>query len=114
MRVSLSNLIPMMLQQLSLNFVQQPPPAIGRSRRQDPSTSKAAARVMNPTSLRALILDALRETGGLTIEELTRWLVRKEVSISPRLRELERKGFVYRAGTRLNGTGCHAIIWKVL
>lgn len=92
-----------------------PPPEIGASRRSDPSTSKEAARRLNPGSLQGQIVRTLRASDqGLTIEELTRRLGRKEVSVSPRLRELERKGLIYRSGRRANISGLEAIVWRAL
>ena len=45
-------------------------PGVGRARRSDPETSKAAARRTNPSSLRSRIMATLDKGAGLTDREL--------------------------------------------
>jgi len=87
------------------------------ARRSDPETSIRSAEAIMPrvAGLKAMILETLKQYGPQTIEELHIRLGRKEVSVSPRMIELEKAGQVRRNGTRHNPTsGQEAIAWEAI
>lgn len=98
------------------DLFQQPPlPDPALARRTDPETSKHAAEKVDTAALERVVLEALRERpGGATSEELAEDTGLSLVTISPRLKPLERKSRVERAGTRANRSGRMATVWKVL
>lgn len=91
------------------------------ARKRDPDTAQRAARAVRANSLEAVVLHALRialtgsaygETPGYTTEELAQHLGMSVVTVSPRMRPLERKGLVRDSGSRRkNDSGHPAIVW---
>ena len=89
-----------------------------RARTHDPKTSWEAADKVNTNKLETLVLSVLKEHGanGAThdqvinhLEETKLWkyytaMMAREVSISPRYAQLERKGLIYRDGTTRKGS----------
>jgi DNA-binding IclR family transcriptional regulator len=51
---------------------------------------------------------------GLTSEGLADSTGIGLVTVSPRLKRLEEKGYVYRDGTRANRSGKQAIVWRAV
>src|ERR1700690_4239361 len=95
-----------------LLLIQEPPH--GAARKSDPATSKKAARKFNPTSLNGQILDMLDTYPlGLTIAELSQFIQRKEVSVSPRMKGLVEERRIRDSGERRKNPGskCDAIVW---
>jgi hypothetical protein len=95
----------------------EPEPAeTGLARRRDPATSKRAARGFNPKGLCMLVYSLLLQNPrGLSIDELTRLTGREKVSVSPRLAQLRRKGFVRDSARRqLNAKRHEVIIWEAV
>lgn len=88
-------------------------PSVGLARRTDPATAQEAAASVPATDLELLVLTALQE-GAATTEELARRLDLSLVTVSPRLKPLERKGFVRRAGRRQNVSGRPATVWEAV
>jgi hypothetical protein len=88
----------------------------GRARWSDPPTSHIAAKMIDGASLRRQVLVALRANPPSTQWEVTWALSQTKQSISPRFRELERKGLVERCGTawRLNDRSRHTLqeLWR--
>ena len=80
------------------------------ARTTDPETSHVAAAVVDAAALELRTLSVL-PPGELTTEEIGERLHVPRDSVSPRMRSLERKGFVARLGKRRNASGVHAITW---
>src|SRR5262245_24722325 len=85
------------------------------ARKRDPLTSFEAAEQIGPhvTHLEGAVLDSLKQQGPATTEELAARLCISLVTVSPRLRPLELKGKVRRAGVKLNASGRNATLWKI-
>lgn len=87
-----------------------------RARHTDPETSHAAAATAarHHSSLDTAILDWLRyEAAGGTSEEIANGLLVPRVSVSPRLKPMERAGLVTRTDERRTGkSGVRAIVWR--
>ena len=77
------------------------------ARKSDPQTSHAAAARIDGSKLAGLVLAEL-ENGDGTVHELAERLNLSLVTVSPRMRPLELKGFVIRAGKRQGRT-----IWRL-
>jgi uncharacterized membrane protein len=99
-------------------FSWTPPPAPPRAmaRRNDPSTSHAAAQSVTPDlpELEATVLHALRRSGesGKTLDEICDATGLDKVTASPRLRPLVRKGFVREADfTRPGKSNRQQTVW---
>ena len=87
----------------------------GRARRNDPDTAKKAAASIKVADLEARVLDALRNSAGLTTHELSRMLAVDLVSVSPRLRPLANKNLVCDSGERRRSeNGRASIVWKAI
>lgn len=86
-------------------------PALARS--SDPITSHDAARHVDTNALEHLVLAELRNGPGTT-EDLARRLNRSLVTVSPRLKPLEAKGLVRRAGRARNQSGSLATVWEAI
>lgn len=70
-----------------------------RARRTDPETSHEAAATVDTSELEALVLDTLRRhPNGLTSHRVAEITGESLVTISPRMKPLETKGLVRRAG----------------
>lgn len=91
-------------------------PPVGRSRRNDPQTAKAAAKSVTVADLEVKVLDALRRHyDGLTTHQLAEYLDASLVSISPRMAPLRKKGLVFDSGERRKGSsGVKSIVWKAV
>ncbi|MFL6229319.1 MAG: helix-turn-helix domain-containing protein [Pyrinomonadaceae bacterium] len=84
----------------------------GGARRSDPDTSRAAARSVDTQRVEQVVLDALKlAPAGLTTEELVDRTGLSLVTVSPRMKPLERKGLVRRGAKRANSSGRSAIVW---
>jgi len=86
------------------------------SRNSDPITSDQAAEQVDVTALQQIVLLCLRNwPSGLTCREIAHSTNLELGSITPRMRQLEEKGLIYREGTRRVG-GCRtkAIVWKAV
>lgn len=87
----------------------------GGARRTDPTTSRAAATSVKTKTLQKMILEALKEVGPMTTEELAAVLQETIVTVSPRMRPLVNLGLVKDSGqTRANNSGRNAIVWEAL
>ena len=87
-------------------------PSIGSYRRNDPDTSKSAARSIEVTNLEYEVVIALAQRGDMTSHELAEYLNLSLVSVSPRLAPLVRKGKVKDSGERRAGpSGRKSIVW---
>lgn len=78
------------------------------ARATDPQTSKDAALRVDPEGLAAIVLTELRKMPG-TSHELAQRLAMSLVTVSPRMKPLEDRGFVKRAGKREGRT-----IWEAI
>lgn len=88
--------------------------AAARVRVSDPPTSKSAAKGMRVAQVEHVVLRALRDMAarGATTEELASATALAVVTVSPRMRPLERKGLVRDSGVRrANASGHSAIVW---
>jgi predicted ArsR family transcriptional regulator len=86
----------------------------GLARNTDPDTSWDAAETVDVTRLEELVVQALtKNPTGLTTEELSSRMRLSLVTVSPRMRPLEKKGKVVRSGKRPNRSGREAIVWKL-
>jgi hypothetical protein len=87
---------------------------LARARRNDPETSKDAARSVPVADLEASVLDTLKShPSGLTSHEIARLLSAELVSVSPRLRPLVEKNLVKDSGRRRRGpSGRCSIVWE--
>ena len=84
------------------------------ARASDPATSHEAAERTNAARLQVAVLDALEAApAGLTTLELEERLGIQRVSISPRMRPLQRAGRIQEAGTREAG-GRRSIVWQIV
>jgi predicted ArsR family transcriptional regulator len=84
---------------------------------QDRGTSRAAAEVAATTSplLRAMALDVLERSNGLTADQVAARLGKSILSIRPRITELARLGKVRDTGDRRpNASGRTAIVWAAV
>src|SRR5262249_19222878 len=83
------------------------------ARKRDPVTSFQAAEQIGQhvTHLEAAVLDALK-AGPAKTEELTSRLGISLLTLRPRMRQVELKKKVRRAGTRANSSGRQATIWE--
>jgi hypothetical protein len=89
-------------------------PEVGRARRADPDTAKAAARTVSVSDLESKVLETLRRFGGMTTHELAEYLDLSLVSISPRMAPLRSKRFVVDSGERRKGpSGVRSIVWTI-
>ena len=90
--------------------------AAPRSRRHDPSTSKAAAESMHgeASEHHELILAVLNDHEGLTATEIGCRCKLSSVQVARRMKELERLGLAETTGeTRRTEAGRQARVWRV-
>jgi hypothetical protein len=87
-----------------------------RVRKSSTSMTAAASAVDSAHTLRARLLEALRETpGGLGDEELQERCGLSGNSERPRRRELERQGLIEASGvTRPTRSGRQAVVWRLI
>jgi predicted ArsR family transcriptional regulator len=83
------------------------------ARRSDPVTSFLAAERVNASQLEETVLQVLgAHPQGLTTEQIAAATGLSLVTVSPRLKPLERKRLVFRDGARANASGRQAVVWK--
>jgi len=92
------------------------PPPEHKARRSDPQTSKDAAKLAFPRAegQRRRVLGCLRDYGGgLTAERVAVIEGMPYVSVSTRISELRRGGWIEPHGKRPTSTGTEAIVWQL-
>ncbi len=84
-----------------------------KARSSDPITSHEAAQSIRPTNLEQVVLDGLRLCGnGATSDELAEKMRMDRDSVSPRMRPLQKKGFVRLTDqTRVGKSGRRQVVW---
>lgn len=91
-------------------------PEKARARVSDPQTSHEAAQSITAVlpRLEAIVLGALKQhRGGMTSEEIADHLGMDRVTVSPRLKPLERKELIARTGEkRVGRSGRKGEVWK--
>jgi hypothetical protein len=82
------------------------PSSHGRARRSDPATSHEAAQKIDPAAIRRRMVQIVRASAdGVIWDDLrTAFPGVKETSISPRIKEVETAGLVYRSGEKRRGS----------
>ena len=85
------------------------------ARRGDPPTAVEAAAALNTTPVERAIMTVLLRHGGKTIHEITPLQRYPEITVSPRLRPLARKGLVEDSGVRRRHphSNRHGIVWQL-
>ena len=88
-----------------------------RARKTDPVTSHEAAKLITPSlnKIEESIYEALLEVGemGATSDEIVKMTDIKYRSVTPRLKPMCKKGFVFDSGECRNGdSGRQQIIWR--
>lgn len=83
------------------------------ARRTDPETSHASARKLDVSRVEKQMASALGAHGPGSSEDVTDWTGLPLVTVSPRLKPMERKGVVYRKGKKVNRSGRTAIVWAL-
>lgn len=87
----------------------------GLARNTDPPTAKLAGMGMDATRMEEVVVAALQQHGPMTTEQLADKTGQSLVSISPRLRPLEKKCRVQDSGRKArNRSGRNAIVWELL
>lgn len=84
------------------------------ARATDPQTSLFAAKSLPTAHLERLVIESLRTHGDATSHELAERLNLSLVTVSPRLRPLEKRGSVERAGTKPGASGRLQTLWRAL
>lgn len=87
------------------------------ARRSDPSTSHDAAAKVNVTMLGYEILEMIRQhPEGLTATEISQYTRIERDTVSPRLPELVRAGFIRDSGKKRKPAGRNrkAIVWEAV
>ena len=76
-----------------------------KARRTDPETSKQAALSLDPTEMETLVLEVIRLfPDGCIFDDIVHMLPTiREVSISPRLKPLQKKGLIEATGELRQG-----------
>lgn len=87
----------------------------GAARIEDPDTAKDAASSVHAREIENKVLAAIAHAvDGLTSEECATVLGLALVTVSPRMRPLERQGKIFEStDRRKNKSGSSAIVWKV-
>ncbi len=81
----------------------------------EPTTSRDAALAFGKEAknLRALVLAAIKQYGGLTADEVARKLNMDRLAIRPRCSELRFMGKIENSNhRRVNDSGLRAIVWR--
>lgn len=87
----------------------------GRTRKNDPETSRRAAGKVNARKLNTLVLNALRYAGPMTTEEISIVIKRKLQSVTPRMAPLANKGLIRNTGkTRRGSSNRDRILWEIV
>ena len=89
------------------------------ARRTDPATAHRAAKSVNATRLEAVVLNVLQSFGerGATSHEVAEVAEMELVTVSPRFKPLESKGFIVRKKhngevvTRIGKSGRASVVW---
>ena len=77
------------------------------------TSAQAAASIGNISGLARTCFDEIVLAGGLTTYQLTQVLGREHQTISARVNDLMRKGWIVDSGQRRKtGSGRNAIVWK--
>lgn len=99
-----------------LSLFDQPPKRIIPPHNGTPTSQAAAERIEpNASSLRALVLDYIRTSGGATDEEIQVALGMAGNTERPRRRELEQAGLIQDSGTtRRTASGRMAVVWVAI
>ncbi len=85
-----------------------------RSRAHDPETSHESAGKLSANRLEAIVLEGIKRLNGATSEELAVALKIDRVTVSPRLRPLERKGLIADSNKRrIGSSGRSSIVWVI-
>ena len=93
----------------------EPEDLFAYARRTDPGTSHAAARSVDATAMEAIVLTALLEYGPMTTPEIAVATNIPLITVSPRLKPLEKKEKVERFDLKVNpGSGRRIIVWRAL
>lgn len=82
------------------------------ARATDPQTSLFAAQSIPTAHLERRVLECLRKRGAMTSHEIALALGISLVTVSPRLRPLEKRGSVERVGTKLGLSGRAQTLWR--
>lgn len=102
------------MSQLALDLT-APVPASRKVRSTDPATSRQAALEALPRqgAQRRRILEAIASTGirGLTYDDVSERLQMRGVSVSTRISELARGGWIEARGERRTSAGAQATVW---
>jgi DNA-binding transcriptional ArsR family regulator len=79
---------------------EEPPPAAALARKTDPTSSHEAARVVGYrlSNLQAKVREALRVLGDMPVSDIAEAIGEPRDTISPRLKPMEKHGFVKRLG----------------
>jgi hypothetical protein len=83
--------------------------ACGRARKNDPETSKTAARSIKPRLLESLVIAALQDYGPMTTSVIAEIVRVPRDSISPRMKPMEQRGLVVRTSEKRDGR----IVWRL-
>jgi DNA-binding transcriptional regulator GbsR (MarR family) len=83
------------------------------SRADDPETShEAAASIADMPELEAIVLEALKSSAvGMILDEIIDATGMQKVTVSPRLRPLEKKRLVVRQGKRPGKSNRKQTVW---
>jgi len=94
-----------------LNFLDPPPPTPGAVRRSDPETSREAAQSIDANSIEGRVYQYLIDHGPAILDDLASGMKLDKVTVSPRLKPLERAGMVVRGQTRPGRSGRPQTTW---
>lgn len=83
------------------------------ARSTDPTTSNDAAASVRATDLETTVFEIVKSSVvGMTLDEICDATGLEKVTASPRLRPLEKKGFVIRSGSRIGRSGRRQTVWR--
>jgi predicted ArsR family transcriptional regulator len=97
-----------------LSLIDPPPPIPGAVRHSDPETSKEAAQSIDAGSLEGRVHQYLLDHGASILDEICKGMKLDKVTVSPRLRPLEKSGLVTRDGSRPGFSLRPQTIWRAL
>lgn len=85
------------------------------ARKDDPESSKEAAAVMNATALEDVAVEQMAKRGRLTTIEMASAVGLPRDSISPRMKNLVRKGIAINTGEKriVEGSRVRCIVWAL-
>jgi DNA-binding MarR family transcriptional regulator len=96
------------------NFFEEHPFIPGAVRHDDPETSKEAAQSIDAGSLEGRVHQYLLDHGASILDEICKGMKLDKVTVSPRLRPLEKAGLVTRDGSRPGFSLRPQTIWRAL